>query len=93
MLHLSHGAGTFFCQLAKRQGERTRPTGDCNLRGFKPFWEPPRTNCETLRSSMVDQGITFGGIERGLLDGEFCPDTIAYTLLMRHPLERMDSMA
>ena len=41
----------------------------------------------------MTEAVTFAGIERGLEDGEFCPDRFSYVVLLRDPVERIDSVA
>lgn len=98
MLHVSHGAGTFLHYQALAHCEAALDKSPCqyqagSMRGDLPTWPPVRRSCIERRTEMTRLGLGFAGIERGLLDGEFCPDQFHYVLLMRNPIDRMVSLA
>lgn len=98
MLHVSNGAGTFFYYQALANCEAALAAEPCkyqagNLHGDKPPYPPRRRDCKFRIAEAQKAGLGFVGFERGLLDGEFCPDEFDYVLLMRHPIDLMDSMA
>ena len=41
----------------------------------------------------IHRRYTIFGLERGFNNGEFCPDLFDYFLVLRHPLERINSLA
>jgi hypothetical protein len=98
MMHVSHGAGTFFHYQALAHCEAGLNEAPCvyqagSMRGDMPHFAPKRRTCRERLSEMKKLSLGFAGIERGLLDGEFCPDHFHYVLLMRNPLDRMVSLA
>jgi len=93
MLHLSHSAGTFMCNAAAQHGELMLPGhSNCNMRGDTCFNEYHPLPCTQRYDLMQRTRATFVAIERGFEEDEMC-DLFDYVMLVRDPLDRMDSIA
>jgi hypothetical protein len=85
-LHIGHGGGTFICRLSELNGEY-RHSG-CNSRGDEHHF-PIIRNCSQRKNEYTEgefKGYTFFGMERAILDQEFCPEIYRYFLFMRNPM-------
>lgn len=52
-----------------------------------------KKSCAEHLDDMTRDRSTFASILRGFETGEFCPEQLCYVLVMRNPLQRMDSFA
>jgi hypothetical protein len=100
-LHLGHGGGTFVCENARLNCERSRFWGTKN---GKPKWKNCNMigdvgkrvlirGCSERKQAIYKARYSIVGHERGFHSGEFCPANFDYMLLLRHPLDRIDSLA
>lgn len=88
-VHIGHSGGTFICQLAKLNGERVTGS-NCDLNGELP-WVMKNKNCEDELIEATSIKETFLAMERGFLDGEFCPKVFNYMTFLRNPLSVLNS--
>lgn len=93
MAHFGHGGGTFLCNQAIANCERTTSLRlACNCEGDLPLFPQIRRNCTNRAAEIKQAGLTFIGVERPFEEGEFCPELFDYVLLIRDPLSRVDSL-
>ena len=88
-LHFQHGAGTYFCHLAKVNCERVWGSA-CNHYGdggTSPHHIIVR-DCAERRHEITVSKPSFVGLERGILSGEWCPDLYDYVVIVREPVSR-----
>ena len=98
-LHVHKSGGTTLCKMARKNGESTRMTNNCNFPGDGPHTlgivpSSASLSCQERYDRSIKEGITFSTFERfvavhvGELD---CPHLFVYMLVVRDPIERAES--
>lgn len=89
--HLHNEGGTFVCQEARLQGERTAGgISNCNIGGDKCTAHGDKR----LLRHCDDEGRrqqTFSSLEREVFDADFACDDMLYGIMLRNPLSAMQS--
>ena len=82
------------CQMALANHELLIPKHrNCNANTDAPFPGRYRPWTCSQYENLLAGTATFAAIERGLEDGEFCPERFHYVFVARDPIDRMDSFA
>jgi hypothetical protein len=95
-LHVHKVAGTFMCNMAKRNHETVeRPENNCNWMGhdgFRLSGKPSvRRSCFKRAKMFRTEGFTYGQIEREVHDDEVC-DKFSYGIMFREPVGLAQSL-
>eukprot|EP00403_Amphidinium_massartii_P010701 CAMPEP_0178431908 /NCGR_PEP_ID=MMETSP0689_2-20121128/32105_1 /TAXON_ID=160604 /ORGANISM="Amphidinium massartii, Strain CS-259" /LENGTH=283 /DNA_ID=CAMNT_0020053865 /DNA_START=56 /DNA_END=904 /DNA_ORIENTATION=- len=94
-VHIHKAGGTMACFVAKRFGARTPNVPSCNWNGFDSYGQScrggPYPSCAERASQYRLERWTFGSIERELRQEDVCFNDFRYGVLLRDPLQLMQS--
>lgn len=95
-VHIHKAAGTFMCMMARQAGERVvKPQSNCNWAGhdrYKDIGHPERAvGCAQRKSIFLQNGFTWGQIERELWPADHCWNDFDYGIMLRQPMELVHS--
>lgn len=89
-VHIPHGAGTYICHQAILNSEHTCGEACLCDGGDTAYFPWKSTSCTHRIENALSKNMTFVSIERGLLEGEFCPEHMFF--YFRHPVDRLESL-
>uniref|UniRef100_A0A7S1WNA4 Sulfotransferase family protein n=1 Tax=Alexandrium catenella TaxID=2925 RepID=A0A7S1WNA4_ALECA len=95
-LHVHKAAGSTFCALAQRMGERiVAPHGNCNSFLLHDLYhqrfDQPRKTCEERQEHFRSHCFTWGAVETSLDNGTFCEGYFLNAAALREPISRLES--
>lgn len=94
-VHISKAGGSTMCALARHNDVVVQPNDNCNWVGHDSCHlvnKGPRTNCEERSLYFQKHNFTWGQIEREFNDGDLCFGTFDYGIMLREPVDLLESL-